>query len=508
MATWGVALVLGALAWRAVRYALVFPMWGDEGMLAVNFHDRTFLGLLQVLDYGQVAPPGFLWLQLAASRALGFTEPALRLIPFLAGIAAVPLFWRLSRKLLDRRAALCSMAVFAASFYPTRYAAEVKPYSLDLLLALSILLAAWAVHERPARVRRWAAFAVLASVAAWLSYPSVLVSGGACMWLLAHGSRGEGRRPWRPVVASALLIGLAFLSMYVLAGSGQRAAGPTAYWTAGFPPMSEPWKIPLWALDVHTGMMLAYPNGGHSGGSTISFLLALAGGTVLWRTRRPVLWLLLSPLLLMLVAAALRQYPYGASARVAQHVAPAACLLIGTGVVCGLRKLLGARRAIRAVPIAVLVFLAVVIGGIVRDIVRPYHSRADVIARDAISALAEDAQPGDRWLVFASRTRTGPVPFYARFVGMGGRIHFQILSHAPGPVLWGPDPAELTDRAEGRTWLISYGNRVFAPDPDELATYTRAVSRSLGQPREIRRHDLPDGEWIQMVGLGGAASDE
>ena len=29
--------------------------------------------------------------------------------------------------------------MFAASFYPTRYAAEVKPYSLDLLLALAIL---------------------------------------------------------------------------------------------------------------------------------------------------------------------------------------------------------------------------------------------------------------------------------------------------------------------------------------------------------------------------------
>jgi predicted membrane-bound mannosyltransferase len=155
---WTSVLVLGALAWRTLRYALVFPMWGDEWMLAVNFHDRGLLELLEPLDYGQVAPPGFLWLELAASKLLGFSEPALRLVPFLAGAAAVLLFWWACRKLLDRRAALMAIAVFAASFYPLRYAVEVKPYSLDLLLALAIILAAWGVYERPASAGRWTAF--------------------------------------------------------------------------------------------------------------------------------------------------------------------------------------------------------------------------------------------------------------------------------------------------------------------------------------------------------------
>ena len=74
LANWGLVLIFAALAWRAVRYALVFPMWGDEGMLAVNFYDRSFRGLLSTLDYGQVAPPGFLWLELGAPR----WTPALR----------------------------------------------------------------------------------------------------------------------------------------------------------------------------------------------------------------------------------------------------------------------------------------------------------------------------------------------------------------------------------------------------------------------------------------------
>jgi len=503
LANWGLLLVFAALAWRAVRYALVFPMWGDEGMLAVNFYDRTFLGLLDTLDYGQVAPPGFLWLELGASRLFGFTEPALRLVPFLAGAASVVLFWKLSRKLLDHRSALLSMAVFAASFYPTRYAAEVKPYSLDLLLALVILLAAWALHERPRATGRWVAFGALAAASAWLSYPSIFVSGGACLWLLADGSGAAGHRQWGRILAVGSVILASFLAMYLLAGSGQRAAAPASYWSAGFPPMSEPWKIPLWALDVHTGMMLAYPNGGHSGGSTVSFLLAVAGGAVLWRTRRAALLLLLSPLPLMFLAAALQKYPYGASARVAQHLAPAACLLIGTGIVCVLRKVLGARRTVRAIPITVLPLLVVVIAGIARDAVRPYHSQADVIVRDVFSELSRRAVPGDRWLVYASRDDSGVAPRYSKFVGMGGRIHFQILSRAPGPVLWAPDPPSVAAESGGRTWLIAYGNRVFEPDRARWEAYVREVSESLGQAAAVERHDLPDREWIEVVKLSG-----
>jgi len=500
---WTLVLVLGALAWRTLRYALVFPMWGDEGMLAVNFHDRGFLELLRPLDYGQVAPPGFLWLELAASKLVGFSEPALRLVPFLAGIAAVLLFWKACRKLLDRRGALLAIAVFAASFYPVRYSAEVKPYSMDLLLALAIILAAWAVYERPASAGRWTAFAGIASVSVWLSYPSVFISGGACAWLLAYGSGRGGTRRWGAVLATGVLIGASFVTMYALAGSGQRAVAPAAYWSAGFPPISEPWRIPLWALDVHTGMMLAYPNGGHSGGSTASFLLAVVGAVVMWRSRRPVLILLLSPLPLMFVAAALRMYPYGASARVAQHVAPAACMLIGTGLVCVLRKVLGARRTIRALPIAVLPFLAVVLGGLVRDIAMPYYSKADVVARDVISQLRDESMPGDRWLVFASRERGARAPHFWQFVGMGGRIHFQILSQAPVPVLWGPEPASIADAAGGRTWLIVYGNRVFEPERERLDAYVGQVSAAVGELGTVRRHELPDGEWIEVVRFGG-----
>src|SRR3972149_1152583 len=68
--TW-VLVAIGIVA-RVVRYALRFPIWGDEAFVAVNFIDRGFLDLVRPLDYHQVCPLGFLWLELAAVRLGGF----------------------------------------------------------------------------------------------------------------------------------------------------------------------------------------------------------------------------------------------------------------------------------------------------------------------------------------------------------------------------------------------------------------------------------------------------
>src|SRR5262249_21879855 len=137
------AVVALGLVWRAVRYAMAFPLWGDEAFLAVNFLTRGFAGLSRPLEFGQVAPPGFLWAELAAVRALGSSEWALRLLPFVAGVASLILFWRFCRAVSTRRAGLLSVALFAASFFPVRHATEVKPYAVDLFVALAVTSLGW-----------------------------------------------------------------------------------------------------------------------------------------------------------------------------------------------------------------------------------------------------------------------------------------------------------------------------------------------------------------------------
>ena len=52
-------LLLGALA-CTVRFGLRFPLWPDDAHFAINLVHRDFAGILQPLEYHQVAPPLFL----------------------------------------------------------------------------------------------------------------------------------------------------------------------------------------------------------------------------------------------------------------------------------------------------------------------------------------------------------------------------------------------------------------------------------------------------------------
>ena len=73
--------------------------------------------------------------------------------------------------------------------------------------------------------------------------------------------------------------------------------------------------------------------------------------TYLWGTgRRSLLLMLTAPFVLTLIAAALRLYPYGGSARVAQHLAPPICLLAGMGIASLLKRRCGAKDSSKLLP--------------------------------------------------------------------------------------------------------------------------------------------------------------
>jgi hypothetical protein len=124
---------------RVVRYLSKSPLWCDESMLAANLLDRGYLEMLRPLDYRQVCPVLFLFVELTAVKWLGFSELSLRLFPFGCGVASVFLFRHVAGRLLRGEALLFAVAVFAVSSWPLRYAGEVKPYASDLLVALAVL---------------------------------------------------------------------------------------------------------------------------------------------------------------------------------------------------------------------------------------------------------------------------------------------------------------------------------------------------------------------------------
>jgi hypothetical protein len=384
---WGF-LALG-IAIRAVRYLLCFPLWNDEAMLAVNFLDRGYRGLLQPLDCGQVGPPLFLWLELAAVRLLGFNEFSLRLFPFASGIAGLLAFRYLATMLFRGSAAVVAVAIFAVSYPGIRYAAEAKPYSSDMLVAVVLLALAakwWRDGQKPAWL--WLLAAVVPAAMA-LSLPAVFVAGGLSLAIASVLGRSGARRGWGAWTIYNISLAGSFLVLFVVSIKAQ-ADWQNEFmergWRDAFPPLTSAVKFLTWLVRTHAGPLLAQPVGGENGGSAGTLVACAVAVIALGRRRRKSLLVLcLAPFGLNLLAAALGRYPYGGHVRMAMYLAPAVCLLAGFGAVACLGRLqLSIRAARRRWPVAVLLSILALLGAgvVARDARLPAKSQYELRNRD------------------------------------------------------------------------------------------------------------------------------
>jgi hypothetical protein len=105
------------------------------------------------------------------------------------------------------------------------------------------------------------------------------------------------------------------------------------------------------------------------------------------RRQWKLLLLLLTPFALNLVAAALERYPYGGSARVAQHLAPSICLLAGLGAASWMARARDPEVQRRRLVFTLAGLVVFGVGFMVRDLVHPYKTEYDARIRDTVRCL-------------------------------------------------------------------------------------------------------------------------
>ena len=377
---WGF-LVLGILV-RSVRYFERFPLWEDECFVCVSIFKRGFRELLHPLDYHQVAPGLFLWLQKAVTLVFGFNELALRLVPYVCGIASLFLFSHLVSRLVRGPARLFCVAFFAVSYPGVRYAAEAKPYGTDLFvsLVLVVLLVEWL--RRPAQ-RKWLlTLIVWCPLALGMSYPAVFTVGGVSLILLvvAVRHRLRGVWPWWIGFNAAAAVSLAAVFFLVIRPqSGAELGFMSGYWDKAFPPLGSVVAFAKWMVLTHTGSLLAHPAGSDNAGSILTTILVIIGiGVFVRRKELTVPLLFLAPLALHFAAAALKRYPYGGHVKFSMYVAPMIYLFFGIGIAAllglDLRK---DKRADFVRNLRIVLILAVVMGAgkISCDLLFPYKMK-------------------------------------------------------------------------------------------------------------------------------------
>ena len=332
-------LALGA-GLRLWQYAAGKSLWIDEIALTRNFA-RSFSELLFApLIFGQIAPRGFVLVEKLAVTWLGSSDSALRLFPLVCSLLALILFWQVANLLLDRTGALVALALFASAAPLVIYSGQVKQYSTEVLIALWLFWLVLRALPRETSYGRAASLCAAGWIAVFFSHTAVFVLLGLGGALAARDglclTRSQG-----PIVRPLLIVliswGIAALAAVLVATASLSPGGQVFlpnFWARGFPPNSfAEWLATLWPWEPMKNLLSGrglvslgyrYP--------IVSALFMALGSVWLGYRDRNKLALLIGPILAILAAAVLRQYPF--SDRLILFLLPNVILLVAAGVAC------------------------------------------------------------------------------------------------------------------------------------------------------------------------------
>ncbi len=390
-------------ALRTFQYVANRSLAIDESFLALNLIEKSPQQLLRALDFNQAGPLGFLEAQKVAITVFGRSEYALRLLPFLASLLAVVLFYRIASRVLRPRAATLAVAVFALLDPLILYSATAKQYALDVAGAVLILQAALIVERRPLCGRRLLALGAFGAVLVWFSHAAVfgLAALAGLLALRVLESRKWILAPM--VLAVVALWSVSFALQYVLSRSSLSGI-LGAFQQGGGDAFKPTGSGPTWFVD--TIDRLRYVVGLEDAASgqpvlaslapevnrSLAVLIVIVGvvGFVSLLRRRARLALMLGvPPGLAAVASTLGQYPI--VGRTLLFALPSVALCVGGGI--DLFARVQSTKPLRALSAAIAVLCLVAIAILpTAHTVRP---RASQEMKEALRYLSVNSERGD-----------------------------------------------------------------------------------------------------------------
>ena len=472
---WGrlvlVVALLTGIGLRVGRFLENRPLWIDEAKLALSIGRRDFIGLLQPLDYNQVAPILYLWLLKGGASLLGMHEWTLRLPSLAAGVLVLWVVWLLGRRVLSEVGALVAVALAATAPMLVAYAAEAKPYELDACVSAILLLFALRVHERDDSGRRLT-LGLAGVVGIGFSIPAVFILGGIGGALLLSAWR---RRSWA-AAASTAIWGVIWMCAFLLQrhltySDVATEAKMQSFWRGVMIRVGEPGWISRLGLSVRSGILGAMD----PGWPVLRFLAPVAAGIgtlVIWKRSGIVAALMLALSLgLALLASALGLWPV--DSRLALFLTPIAFLWFGA-----LADLLWPASPHRTgIKVAVV---GLVILGVALNITRPSRFPPLEASRDLIASLSPRRAmapvyvfPGGvpTWVFYTTDWRhpdLARLDWYARVepsrnVPSRGRA---VMDGEPAVEWHGLNGIELVGRSTGMLFVMGPGWLTPGPDPN------------------------------------------
>ena len=176
-------VILIGIALRLFIYFQNRNLFQDEANIARNIYERDFFQLTLPLSYFQYAPPLFLWILKCLTGILGYSEYVLRLVPLLSGIGSLWLTYILLRKFGVKKMLWYPLFLLSTGYIYIRYSTELKQYSFDSLVALSLIYLDLTVDTGKLHLKYFLGlWLVFGSLAVWSSMPSVFILSGIVVY--------------------------------------------------------------------------------------------------------------------------------------------------------------------------------------------------------------------------------------------------------------------------------------------------------------------------------------
>ncbi len=277
-------------------------------------------------------PAGFLWLTRLTVKAFGFGDHVLRLVPLVSGMAALALFFPLSRRCCTPLGAFLAALLLAISHWPVHYSVYLKQYSSDVAVSCLLWMILLGTGGYTWSKLRYFLAGSAGMIAVWFSHPAVFVLAGTGTLLLGRSIfRGERKEAMAWAVICCLWLASWGLCYYITVRPVGGESYLLSFWSNAFPPLSGAARANLdWYL--HKPLELMQNPAGFNFLPGLAVFAFLAGAVSMWRSGRT--WeaaVLLVPLVCAFLAAAIHKYPF--EGRLLLFACPAIFIIIAEGCV-------------------------------------------------------------------------------------------------------------------------------------------------------------------------------
>lgn len=380
--------------------------WLDEAALGLNML-RSFKDLLSPLGVGQMAPILFLYAAKIPTIFLGISDYSLRIIPLLSGIGSLIIFFFLSRKILNKTAAIISLSLFILSDKLIYYATEFKQYSTEVFFSVLLFYLFVLITENGLDIKRSILLGLVGVVAIWSSYTAIIITLSTAICLLYYFVKNKNIKSIIKtlIIGSIWLLNITGEYLFYVKTSTYEIEGMKYYWSFAFMPF-PPKTISdiLWLpKSIKEFFIYIYRNDSNLLSNYTPLikdifcymLIAFFIGGIVYiflKKKGHLSLFILITFVLAIIASALKKYPF--AGRTILYIAPLVLFFSAIGIWLTIKYLSKIHISI-SILLLIFIFLLPVISGIYHLIEPTYKNEV----KSVINYYNENKKPGDKLYV-------------------------------------------------------------------------------------------------------------